>query len=61
MGGQDQLKGKIIRLGHMGYITDQDLIQTMTRLALALVDFKQNIDPQAIQQSAEAWLKSHII
>lgn len=61
MGGQDQLKGKIIRLGHMGYITDQDLIQTMTRLALALVDFKQNIDPQAIQQSAEVWLKSYMI
>jgi aspartate aminotransferase-like enzyme len=24
MGGQGQLKNKIIRIGHMGYITDRD-------------------------------------
>ena len=29
MGGQDQAKGKILRLGHMGFITDQDMIETM--------------------------------
>lgn len=27
MGGQDKAKGKIIRIGHMGYIQDKDLMQ----------------------------------
>jgi aspartate aminotransferase-like enzyme len=33
MGGQDQLKGKIIRIGHMGAIRDEDLIATLRALA----------------------------
>jgi aspartate aminotransferase-like enzyme len=33
MGGQDQLKGKIIRIGHMGAIRDEDLIATLDALA----------------------------
>jgi aspartate aminotransferase-like enzyme len=36
MGGQDQLKGKIIRIGHMGAISDQDQLQTITALAEAI-------------------------
>jgi aspartate aminotransferase-like enzyme len=38
MGGQDQLKGKIIRIGHMGYITDDDMYATFEALGLALRD-----------------------
>ena len=34
MGGQDQLKGKIIRVGHMGHIVDED----MMALGLALAE-----------------------
>lgn len=33
MGGQDHLKGKIVRIGHMGYITDRDLIETLNAVA----------------------------
>ncbi len=33
MGGQDQLKGKIIRLGHMGYIRDQDQLEALNSIA----------------------------
>ena len=29
MGGQDHLKGKIIRIGHMGYIVNGDIIQVV--------------------------------
>lgn len=36
MGGQDQLKGKIIRIGHMGAISDEDLQLTMRSLAKSL-------------------------
>lgn len=32
MGGQDLLKGKILRIGHMGYITDEDLLRTLRAL-----------------------------
>jgi aspartate aminotransferase-like enzyme len=28
MGGQDQLKGKVLRVGHMGWMTDEDLTVT---------------------------------
>ena len=33
MGGQDQLKGKIIRVGHMGDVRDDDLVALFTALA----------------------------
>lgn len=36
MGGQDQLKGKVIRIGHMGAIRDEDLLATLEALAHAL-------------------------
>jgi len=38
MGGQDQLKGKILRVGHLGYITDDDMRALFEILALALKD-----------------------
>lgn len=40
MGGQDQLKGKIIRIGHMGHIEDSDLLATIHFLGQSLLDFK---------------------
>lgn len=59
MGGQDQAKGKIIRIGHMGYITDNDMIETMYRLAQALNDFNVSIDAEKIKQLSQSWLKDH--
>ena len=59
MGGQDQAKGKIIRIGHMGYITNDDLVQTMYRVSLALKDFQYNIDPENILTASTQWLKTH--
>jgi aspartate aminotransferase-like enzyme len=61
MGGQDQLKGKILRIGHMGYITDQDMIETMYRLALGLQDFNISINPEKIKQISTDWLKANEI
>lgn len=61
MGGQDQLKGKIIRIGHMGYIRDEDMIETMHRLALALKDAGHSISPEQTRTLAETWLKDHAI
>jgi len=59
MGGQDQLKGKIIRIGHMGYILDDHMIETMYRLALCLKDFGVSIDPEKIKLKSSEWLKAH--
>jgi len=36
MGGQDQLKGKVLRVGHMGAITDQDMMFFFEALAEGL-------------------------
>lgn len=60
MGGQDQLKGQILRLGHMGYITENDLHETTLRLAQGLIDFdvnsKLNLDLQKINTISKKYL-----
>lgn len=61
MGGQDHLKGKIIRIGHMGYIRDEDMIETMHRLALALKDAGYKIDPDQTRSESTTWLKDHTV
>jgi aspartate aminotransferase-like enzyme len=38
MGGQDSLKGKILRIGHMGYILKDDLLALAGALYLSLKD-----------------------
>tara|TARA_B100000212_G_scaffold49808_1_gene32139 strand:+ start:43 stop:1176 length:1134 start_codon:yes stop_codon:yes gene_type:complete len=40
-GGQDHLKGKIFRVGHLGYINNQDIISVISAIGLTL--FEQNI------------------
>lgn len=43
MGGQDQAKGKIIRIGHMGSIQDAELVNLIRYLGMTLHHF----DPEA--------------
>lgn len=43
-GGQDHLKGKIFRVGHLGYINDLDIISAITAIGLTL--FEKNIVDQ---------------
>jgi len=40
-GGQDHLKGKIFRVGHLGYINDRDIISAITAIGLTL--YEKNI------------------
>lgn len=40
MGGQDSLKGKIIRIGHMGYISDLDLTRAVRAIAQSANELK---------------------
>lgn len=59
MGGQDQLKGRILRIGHMGHITSENLHQTTLRLAYALNDFGFNLNLEAVEQASKTWLEKH--
>ncbi|MFP5518827.1 MAG: pyridoxal-phosphate-dependent aminotransferase family protein [Bdellovibrionia bacterium] len=63
MGGQDQAKGKIIRIGHMGYIQDSELLRLIRSLGLTL----QTMDPaflsreqvESVTHDAQLWLERH--
>ena len=37
-GGQDHLKGKIFRIGHLGYIQDRDILLVISAIGSVLVD-----------------------
>ena len=43
-GGQQKLKGKIVRIGHMGYVTEGDVIQTIAAFEKALIDVGYPVD-----------------
>ena len=43
-GGQDSLKGKIFRVGHLGYINNQDIISVISAIGITL--FEQNLVTQ---------------
>ena len=61
MGGQDQAKGKIIRIGHMGYIDDVLLLQTMLSLYDVLKEHTREFLPpkNQFQNSMQNWLKNN--
>jgi aspartate aminotransferase-like enzyme len=37
-GGQDHLKGKIFRIGHLGFVSDRDILTAITSLESALIE-----------------------
>ncbi len=49
-GGQDHLKGKIFRVGHLGYVNDRDIITVVTAIANTLLE----IGKITAQQAGEA-------
>jgi aspartate aminotransferase-like enzyme len=44
-GGQDQLKGKIIRLAHMGYIDQFDVLTALAGVELVLLEMGHKVEP----------------
>lgn len=46
MGGQDQAKGKIIRIGHMGSIQDHEMVRLIECLGRTLAHFDQDFITQ---------------
>ncbi len=47
VGGQDKLKGKIVRVGHMGYMDELDVISGLAALEMVLADLGFDIKPGA--------------
>jgi aspartate aminotransferase-like enzyme len=45
VGGQDKLKGKIIRIGHMGYTDELDVVGTLAALELTLAELGHDVEP----------------
>lgn len=43
-GGQDCLKGKIFRIGHMGYCSPADILQTLSMIEIGLIKSGKNIE-----------------
>ncbi|KOR35438.1 MULTISPECIES: pyridoxal-phosphate-dependent aminotransferase family protein [Planktothricoides] len=47
-GGQDHLKGKIFRMGHLGFVSDRDILTAIAALETALVELGvSNVTPGA--------------
>jgi len=49
-GGQDHLKGKIFRVGHLGYVNDRDIITVVSAMGNTLL----NLGKISAQQAGEA-------
>jgi aspartate aminotransferase-like enzyme len=52
-GGQDTLKGKIVRLGHMGYIDFFDVLAALSALELVLLEMGHSVEPGASVAAAQ--------
>lgn len=57
-GGQDQLKGKIIRLGHMGYIDQFDVLAGLAGVELVLLEMGYAVKPGTGVAAAQEVLAS---
>lgn len=55
MGGQDELKGKILRMGHLGHITDEDQLAGLEALGRGLMDLG---DPNLTEDVLNEHLKA---
>jgi aspartate aminotransferase-like enzyme len=60
-GGQDTLKGKIIRLAHMGYIDQFDVLAAISGLELVLKDMGHKVEPGAGVAAAQRVLMEGVV
>ncbi len=61
MGGQDQAKGKIIRIGHMGYILWPQMLDLILKLQDVLSELKPDLKfektPAQLKMEMQAWIQ----
>ena len=53
VGGQDKLKGKIVRVGHMGYTDELDVVAGLAALEMVLSDLGVDFEPGAAVTAAQ--------
>lgn len=53
VGGQDKLKGKIVRVGHMGYTDEVDVVGGLAALEMVLSDLGLDIEPGVAVTAAQ--------
>ena len=53
-GGQDHLKGKIFRIGHLGFVSDRDMLMGIACLEATLNELGHDVKPQAGVKAAAA-------
>jgi aspartate aminotransferase-like enzyme len=53
-GGQDHLKGKIVRIAHIGYVSEFDIITAISGLEMTLSDLGYGVRPGSGVASAQA-------
>jgi aspartate aminotransferase-like enzyme len=59
VGGQDKLKGKIIRIGHMGYTDEIDVVGTLAALEMVLGELGHDVEPGSAVTAAQQALMGH--
>jgi aspartate aminotransferase-like enzyme len=58
-GGQDQLKGKIIRLAHMGYIDQFDVLAALAGVELVLREMGHPLEPgSGVAAAQQVWAQA---
>ncbi len=58
-GGQDHLKGKIFRIGHLGFVADRDILSAIAALEATLLELGYEFTPGAgIAAAAQALAQS---
>ncbi|HMC66241.1 MAG TPA: alanine--glyoxylate aminotransferase family protein, partial [Gemmataceae bacterium] len=58
--GQDQLKGKIIRLAHMGYIDQFDVLAALSGVELVLREMGFDVEPGSGVAAAQRVLAERV-
>ncbi len=53
VGGQDKLKGKIVRIGHMGYNDELDVVAALAGLEMVLAELGHEFEPGAGVSAAQ--------
>jgi len=53
IGGQDRLKGQILRVGHMGYMDELDVVAGLAALEMVLADLGLDVEPGSAVSAAQ--------
>ena len=53
IGGQDRLKGQILRIGHMGYMDELDVVAGLAALEMVLAELGHDVEPGAAVSAAQ--------